>query len=127
MASWFDLGARGLTALGLFLGLAGPVVAVELDAAAIRDRLVDQSILWWADGGFLHGGLELAADGSAAITMENPSGADIGRWRLDGAALCTRWNAARSGDEKCYRIRQVAPHRFVTTGGNVFELIAPGM
>ena len=50
------------------------------------------------------------------------------RWWGDGwsaGALCTRWLSARAGQEKCYRLRPQTDRRFLTTGGNVFEVTVP--
>jgi hypothetical protein len=99
----------------------------DLNDAALRQQLVGQTIKWWTDGGFLHGALDLAADGRAAITMEPPVGADTGQWRINASQLCTTWQSARDGRELCYRVRQIDARRFVTTSGHVFELIGPMM
>lgn len=124
---------RWMIGLGVGLGLCvaqavSPASAGDdLDDAALRQQLVGQTIKWWTDGGFLHGALDLAADGRAAITMEPPVGADVGHWRINASHLCTTWQSARAGQELCYRVRQIDAQRFVTTSGHVFELIGPMM
>lgn len=117
------------------VGLMGAIVASapsvraegELTEAQLRQSLIGQSIMWWADGGFLHGALDLTADGRAAITIEHPVGSDVGRWRISASQLCTQWASARDGAELCYHVRQITEHRFVTTSGHVFELVGPSM
>lgn len=112
-------------ALAPVVARAGAAGGTEMKAEEIRRQLIGQTIRWWDEAGFFHGWMELEPDGRASITMQNPDGADTGQWRLADAQLCTRWTAARDGTEKCYRLRQVAPQRFVTSGGNVFMLVTP--
>lgn len=112
-------------AISLVAARAAAADGTEMKAEEIRKQLVGQTIRWWDEAGFFHGWMELEPDGRASITMQNPDGADTGHWRLADAQLCTRWTAARDGAEKCYRLRQVAPQRFVTSGGNVFVLVTP--
>ncbi len=117
--------------MGLMAAMAASSVGAraegELTEAQLRQNLVGQSIMWWADGGFLHGALDLTADGRAAITIEHPVGSDVGRWRILASQLCTTWSSARDGAELCYHVRQITAHRFVTTSGHVFELVGPSM
>jgi hypothetical protein len=113
-------------AMGIACLLNGAAGANELTAEGIRSALVGNSIRWWAEDTLFEGEVVFAPDGRAEITSENPPSADRGQWRLAGDQLCTTWRVARGGSEKCYRIRQVAQRRFVTTGGNVFEVLEPG-
>lgn len=115
----------GLAALVLALS-AGAVAANDLAARDIQRDLVGPSIRWSDEDAWLSGDLQLSPDGKASITSENPVAADEGHWRLVGDQLCTTWSRTRGGTEKCYRIRQVAARRYVTTGGNVFEIVEPG-
>lgn len=118
---------RLLCATGISMAAAVvPATAGELGAVDIRRELVGPSIRWWAEDTWLRGDLQLAPDGRAAITSESPMSADEGRWRLVGDELCTTWGKTRGGAEKCYRIRQIDGRRFVTSGGNVFEILEPG-
>ena len=98
----------------------------ELSEADIQSRLVGHALRWWAEDTWYYGEVLFAPDGSAMVTMENPTGSDEGRWRLAQGEICTKWQSARGGSEKCYRVVQVAERRFVTSGGNVFEIIEPG-
>lgn len=117
------IGRAAAMALLVFATGAG---AAELGEADVRAALVGKSLRWWAEDGWLHGDLTFERDGSASITSENPAAADRGRWRFADGQICTVWHATRGGAEKCYFVRQVSRHRFVTTGGNVFEIVEPG-
>lgn len=112
-------------ALGL-AGLNGTVpgaAAGDLDGAAIESELVGRSIVWWEEGGWHKGHLLLSPDGTAEISVDDPEPAgDTGRWAIRGGDLCTVWGDLRSGREKCYSVRRDADGRFVTSGGNVFEI-----
>ncbi|WP_181704794.1 hypothetical protein [Chthonobacter rhizosphaerae] len=104
-------------------GLTAPAAATELTAEEIRDELVGHAIGWWEEGGWHAGGLVLAPDGRAEITVDSPRAeADAGRWTLEGNRICTAWRAMRAGGEKCYTVERVSARRFVTSGGNVFEI-----
>lgn len=105
-----------------------PAVAGELTPAEISDEIVGRRIVWWQDGGWLTGSLLLAPDGAAEISVEHPQRrGDTGRWALRGTELCTRWGAMRAGTEKCYSIRRGEMGRFITSGGNVFEIREAGV
>ena len=70
----------------------------------------------------------LAPDGSAEISVDSPKqSGDVGRWTLRDGAICTQWSAIRDGVEKCYSLRRDAAGRFVTSGGNVFEIREAGV
>jgi hypothetical protein len=102
--------------------------AGDLTSTEIRDELVGRSIVWWENGGWLNGYLVLAPDGSAEISVDHPQRqGDKGRWTLRGGELCTEWDEIRSGVQKCYSIQRGADGRFVTSGGNVFEIREAGV
>ena len=108
------------------LVIAHPVVAASLERGDIVDRLIGQPIQWSDFGSEIRGELYLAPDGSAEIRMALPlPSADVGTWRVEGSRLCTRWQVARGGIEKCYAIDEIGPGRFTTTGGNLFEIRSP--
>lgn len=115
--------------LALLAGLwIGPAVAADLTPAEIRDELVGRAITWWEDGGWFGGQLVLLPDGTAEISVEGPSvTGDSGRWAIKGGEICTEWGEIRAGQEKCYAIRRGADGRFVTSGGNVFEIRQAGV
>ena len=72
--------------------------------------------------------LVLAPDGSAEITVDRPQASgDVGRWTIKDGEICTAWGEIRAGIEKCYRIRRDEAGRFVTSGGNVFEIREAGV
>lgn len=114
---------RALLAV-LIIGLVGaPAAAAELSAAEIRDEIVGHTLVWWEAEGWSAGDLHLAPDGRAEITVDHPRpSADSGNWTLSGDRLCTSWGRLRAGDTKCYGIERGAQGRFVTSGGNVFEI-----
>jgi hypothetical protein len=105
-----------------------PAAAADLTPGEIRDELIGRSITWWEDGGWLGGWLVLMPDGTAEITVDRPGAVgDSGRWAIRGGEICTRWGEIRAGAEKCYSIRRGADGRFVTSGGNVFEVRETGV
>jgi hypothetical protein len=113
---------------GMSARVAPAAFAGDLTSSEISDELVGRSIVWWENGGWLNGYLVLAPDGSAEISVDHPQRrGDKGRWALRGGELCTEWNEMRSGTEKCYRIQRGADGRFVTSGGNVFEIREAGV
>ncbi len=109
-------------------GMPSGAAAADLDGPSIENELVGRSIVWWEEGGWLKGHLRLAPDGTAEISVEDrePAG-DTGRWAIRGRDLCTVWGDLRSGREKCYSVRRNADGRFVTSGGNVFEIRDAGV
>jgi hypothetical protein len=115
--------------LALLAGLwTMPALAADLTPGEIRDELVGRSITWWEDGGWFGGQLLLMPDGRAEITVDRPNKAgDSGRWAIKGGEICTEWGEIRSGMEKCYSIRRDASGRFVTSGGNVFQIREAGV
>lgn len=99
------------------------VGAADLSQREIADELVGKTIIWWEEQGWRHGYLVLLPDGAAEMTVDRPvQQQDLGRWSLRGDQVCTRWNDARGGLEKCYRLTRKDGGQFVTTGGNVFEV-----
>jgi hypothetical protein len=117
-------------AFGVILMLAGSGAAADpaLSPGEIRAEILGAPIAWRETEGWRYGWLYLAPDGGARIDLMGPEGsiADEGRWRLEGDRLCTTWSALREGVERCYGLRRAGAARFVTTGGNVFEVLAPG-
>lgn len=119
--------AAGLYLAGLNAALSGSVAA-DLDGPAIESELIGRSIVWWEEGGWHKGHLLLSPDGRAEITIDDPEpSGDTGRWAIRGGDLCTVWGDLRSGREKCYSVRRDAGGRFVTSGGNVFEIRDAGV
>ena len=95
----------------------------KLDKGEIAAELVGKQIVWWEAAGWRHGYLMLLPNGMAEMTVDRPRRQhDLGRWSLHGDKVCTRWGEMRGGTEKCYSIGRAADGRFITTGGNVFEV-----
>lgn len=112
--------------------LAGAAGAGDLTSTELKNELVGHAIAWWEDGGWRGGSLILAPDGSAEITIDNSGDnsvqqGDKGRWALRDGELCTVWSEIRDGGEKCYSVRRGERGRFVTSGGNVFEIRDAGV
>lgn len=114
--------------LATALALAAPAAAGDLSDREIREELVGKTIVWWEDGGWLHGHLFLMPDGKAEISVSHPRRTgDIGRWTLRDGEICTAWGEVRAGREKCYAVSRAASGRFLTSGGNVFEVREAGV
>lgn len=124
---WTGFGptAWGCAALAVAMGVA-PAFAAELGADDIRRELIGPTIHWWAEDQRFHGEVVFDPSGRAAIASDDPQTLDEGSWRFAGDQLCTTWQRARGGLEKCYRVRKIASNQYATTGGNVFEILAPG-
>jgi len=119
--------ATGFNAVAL-AGMLSGAAAVDLDGPAIEDELVGRSIVWWEEGGWHKGHLLLSPDGTAEISVDDPEPAgDTGRWAIRNGDLCTVWGDLRGGREKCYSVRRAPDGRFVTSGGNVFEIRDAGV
>ena len=125
-----------LRAIAVALAVAGATVFVpvpsafadDLTEAEIENELVGRQIVWWEDGGWLTGRLTLGSNGSAEISVDRPEPqADVGHWAFRGGELCTEWTRMRSRIEKCYSVRRGADGRFVTSGGNIFEIREAGV
>lgn len=112
-------------------GSNGPLsaaAAADLDGPAIESELIGRSIVWWEEGGWHTGRLLLSPDGTAEISIDDPErSGDTGRWAIRGGDLCTVWGGLRGGREKCYSVRRDADGRFITSGGNVFEIRDAGV
>lgn len=110
--------------------LAHPTVALadDMSSREIESELVGRSIAWWEEGGWLSGQMLLLPDGRAEISVDRPRpSGDVGRWSIRGGAICTAWGEVRGGREKCYYVRRGESGRFLTTGGNVFEVREAGV
>jgi hypothetical protein len=124
---------RGLAVTAILVGATmslpfSAALAEDLTQTEIRDELIGRQIVWWEDGGWQSGHLTLGLDGQAELSVERPrQQLDVGRWTLRDDELCTEWSAMRSGLEKCYRVRRDEQGRFVTSGGNVFEIREAGV
>jgi hypothetical protein len=119
--------AASIGLAGLNDALSG-AAAADLDGPAIASELVGRSIVWWEEGGWHKGHLLLSPDGTAEISVDNPEPTgDVGRWAIRGGDLCTVWGDLREGREKCYSVRRAPDGRFVTSGGNVFEIRDAGV
>jgi hypothetical protein len=104
-----------------------PAHAAELDAETLRGELVGQLIQWWENDGWHSGHLKLWPDGRADLMVDAPEKAsDGGHWAIRGNQICTTWASLRAGDQKCYSVEQLSPTRFITSGGNVFEIVTAG-
>jgi hypothetical protein len=104
-----------------------PVLGDELTSGEIRAELVGRSIGWWEQGGWFQGHILFSPDGSAEITVDRPEmTGDRGRWFIKGNELCTEWGEIRAA-EKCYTIERGSEGRFVTSGGNIFEIRETGV
>jgi hypothetical protein len=114
--------------LAVLLIAAPAAHAGVLGADELRGVLVGQPIQWWERDGWQSGSLTLLPDGRAEISIESPdTAADSGRWTISGNQLCTVWSMMRDRQSKCYSVEQVAPNRFVTSGGNVFVIMTAGV
>jgi len=113
--------------VGSGLGWFTTASAEELTQAQIHDELVGRQIVWWQSDGWQSGHLTLGASGEAELTIDRPGRRlDTGRWVVRGDQLCTEWSTVRAG-AKCYRIERGADGRFLTSGGNVFEIREAGV
>jgi hypothetical protein len=105
----------------------GTASAGELPGPDLRDALVGQTIKWWEDGGWHAGELSLLLDGRAEIRIDAPAAMrEEGSWQIRGNELCTSWSTLRQQQTKCYSVKRTGPNRFVTSGGNVFVVLAAG-
>jgi hypothetical protein len=103
-------------------------LAEELTQLEIRDALVGRQIVWWQQDGWQSGHLTLGADGLAELSIDGPGRQlDVGRWSVRNGELCTEWQSMRGGAEKCYSLQRDEQGRFVTSGGNVFEIREAGV
>ena len=123
-----------LRVLSVFiLALAGhailPATAAEqqgmLSSRDISEKIVGQKMDWRSLEGNLSafGEILFQKDGRVEMTTNLPGlPSDIGAWWLDDNQICTRWGEARDGEAKCYRLIDQGSGKFLTTGGNLFEI-----
>jgi hypothetical protein len=107
--------------------LAGEATA-RLSAEEIRAKIVGQVLVWSSLEGQLSVSGQIVFDPSGKVVMTtNLPGLpeDIGAWWLDDDRICTRWEQARDGAAKCYRLTEESAGRFISTGGNMFEIGGP--
>lgn len=103
-----------------------PANSEPLSPNDIVSQVIGQTLNWTAEDGPQRGEIIFAEDGSVEMTTTLPGlPRDLGTWRMQAGELCTRWQAARQGAEKCYRIEQAGPGRFRSSGGNIFEVKQP--
>lgn len=112
----------------LFVLTHGTAGAGELTGREIETELVGRQIMWWQAEGWQNGFLMLGPGGVADITIDGPGAKshDEGTWELRDGALCTTWRVLRA-QEKCYRLTRDDSGRFLTSGGNVFEILEAGV
>jgi hypothetical protein len=115
-------------ALLLFVATVGTAGAGELTGREIEAELVGRQIMWWQADGWQNGTLTLGPRGVADITIAGPGARshDEGTWELRDGSLCTTWRMLRA-QEKCYRLTRDDNGRFLTSGGNVFEIQEAGV
>jgi hypothetical protein len=103
-----------------------PAKAEPLSSSDVVSKVIGHTLTWTAEDGPQRGEIIFAEDGSVEMTTTLPGlPRDLGTWRLRAGELCTRWQAARQGVEKCYRIEEAGPGRFRSSGGNIFEIKQP--
>jgi hypothetical protein len=108
--------------------LSTPALAAELSAGQIKELLIGHSIAWWDANGWMMGNLILKSDGKAEIAVEKPTtDRDAGQWSLQGNQICTAWSSMRDGETKCYSVRETSPGHFLTSGGNILEVLTAGV
>lgn len=119
---------RLVTALLICALPLAPAAASDLSADEIRDEIIGHSLVWWEADGWSAGSLVLTPDGRAEITVDQPrTSADLGAWTFSGDQICTTWESLRAGTPKCYRIERDGNGRFLTSGGNIFEVRDAGV
>lgn len=118
------LGAAAL----LLIVAPGTAGAGELTGREIEAELVGRQIMWWQADGWQNGYLTLGPGGAADITISGPGtrSHDEGTWELRDDTLCTKWRMLRA-QEKCYRLTRDDRGRFLTSGGNIFEIQEAGV
>jgi hypothetical protein len=120
---------RAAAALPVALALCSGAMADDrrpLGSADITKRIVGVLMLWEATDGPQHGDIIFAEDGTVTMTTTIPGlPKDLGRWRVDRGQVCTTWDQARGGAEKCYTLEETEPDVFRTSGGNLFRIKQP--
>ncbi len=102
--------------------------AEEMTSGQLDKELVGKSIVWWQQDGWQLGSLVLLPGGIAEISIDTPDQArDTGRWAIRGDRICTEWRALRQSTEKCYTVERADDGRFLTSGGNVFQILEAGV
>ncbi len=98
----------------------GAMLSSQIQRAVIGKKLDWKSL----DGSLgVFGKIVFEKDGRVEMTTNLPGlPSDEGKWWFDDNRICTRWSAARDGEAKCYRLIDQGSGRFLTTGGNLFEL-----
>jgi hypothetical protein len=124
-----------LAAFGLlfWLVMGGAEAAEEpgtMTPDQIKQALVDKPIEWKSlDGSLGVNGRIIFKDSGEVVMTTNIPGLpqDQGRWWMSEDSLCTRWSAARDGADKCYKLIDQGAGRYITTGGNQFEIVGDPM
>jgi hypothetical protein len=91
----------------------------------IERQLIGKRLDWKSLDGSLdvYGQITFHKDGRVVMSTNLPGlAADEGRWWFDANQLCTRWAEAREGEAKCYNLIDQGGGRYMTTGGNLFEI-----
>jgi hypothetical protein len=97
----------------------------KMRSTDIETQLVGRKLAWKSLDGSLDvfGEITFMKDGRVVMTTNLPGlPADEGKWWFDKDQICTRWGQAREGEEKCYHLIDQGSGRFLTTGGNLFEI-----
>jgi hypothetical protein len=112
----------------LFVATLETAGAGDLTGREIEAELVGRQIMWWQADGWQNGTLTLGSGGVADITIAGPGtrSHDEGTWELRSGTLCTKWRMLRA-QEKCYRLTRGDSGRFLTSGGNIFEIQEAGV
>jgi hypothetical protein len=102
----------------LLLQAGGKVAAADkfLGAEKLWDLFAaGRTVAWETARGSLKGISEFRADGTILVAWNSParSGSDAGRWWIEGAKLCLRYNAVHSGNKRCYRFKLVSSKQFL--------------
>jgi hypothetical protein len=124
-----------LAAFGLLFWLVmGGAQAAEnqgsMNQDQIKQALVGKPIEWKSLDGSLgvYGRIIFKNGGDVVMTTNIPGlEKDQGRWWMTEDLLCTRWSSARDGADKCYRVIDQGAGRYLTTGGNQFEIVGDPM
>jgi hypothetical protein len=126
----FQIGAAA-SAFGLLFLLAFGLPGRAADNAGtmpvpeIEKQVIGKKLGWKSLDGSLDvfGQITFTQDGKVVMTTNLPGlAADVGKWWFDNNQICTRWENARDGEAKCYHLIDQGSGRFMTTGGNLFEL-----
>jgi hypothetical protein len=97
----------------------------SMSSGDINRLVIGKQLDWKSLDGSLNvfGSIIFRSDGKVVMTTNLPGLAkDEGQWWFDQDRLCTRWSAARDGEAKCYHLIDQGAGRFLSTGGNLFEV-----